>query len=125
MVQMLEEFIPIYYLPCRKTYLIVSSLMVVPNDISRNKFHTTRPLDLEKKILDISNAFKSFGIAKIALSSVFSGKDLELKKRVVETNGYLIDLCGFHGCSVISKIHLQFHNQTLYIRRKKIHFGFF
>ena len=125
MVQMLEEFIPIYYLPCTKTYLIVSSLMVVPNDISRNKFHTTRPLDLEKKILDISNAFKSFGIAKIALSSVFSGKDLELKKRVVETNDYLIDLCGFYGCSFISKIHLQFHNQTHYIRRKKIHFGFF
>ena len=80
MVQILEEFIPIYYLPCSKTYLIVSSLMVVPNDISRNKLHTTRPLDLENKF-DISNVFKSFGIAKIVLSSVFSGKDLELQNR--------------------------------------------
>ena len=79
--------------------------MVVPNDISRNKLHTTRPLDLENKF-DISNVFKSFGIAKIVLSSVFSGKDLELQNRVVETRDYLIDLCAFYGYSFISKIHL-------------------
>ena len=40
------------------------------NNISLNKLHTTRPHDLAKKIIDISNTCKSFGIAKIKFSSV-------------------------------------------------------
>ena len=67
------------------------------NHISQNKLHTTRPHDLAKKIIDISMVCKSLGTAKIAFSSVFPCKDLELQKRVDETNNYLKDLCGFYG----------------------------
>ena len=51
--------------------------------------------------MDISNVCKSFGIAKIAILSIFPRKDLELQEGVVETNNYLKDLCGFYGFSFI------------------------
>ena len=40
------------------------------NDITHNKLHTTRPHDLASKIIDIGNVCKSFGITKIAISSI-------------------------------------------------------
>ena len=63
------------------------------NDFSHNKLHTTQPHDLAKKVIVIHNVCKSFGIAKIASSSVLPCKDLELQKHIVETNNYLKDLC--------------------------------
>ena len=72
------------------------------NDISRNKLHTTWPHDLAKKKINISNVWKSFGIAKITISSVLPQKDLELQKHVFERNNYLKDLCGFYGFSFIN-----------------------
>ena len=69
------------------------------NDISHNKLHITQPHDLAEKIIDISNVCKSFGMAKIVISSILSRKDLELQKHVVETNNYLKDLCGLYGFS--------------------------
>ena len=66
------------------------------NNISHNKLHTTQPHDVAKLIIDISNVCKSFGIVKIAISSILQGKDLELQKRVVEANNYLKDLCSFY-----------------------------
>ena len=71
------------------------------NDLSQNKLHTTLPHDLAKKIIDTSNVCKSFSITKIVFSSVLPHKDLELQKRVNETNNYLEDLCGFYGFSFI------------------------
>ena len=71
------------------------------NDISHKKRNTTRPHDLAKKIIDISNFCKSFRIAKIAISSILPRKSLELQKRVVKANNYLKDLCGFYGFSFI------------------------
>ena len=72
------------------------------NDISCNKLHTTWPHDLAKKKINISNVCKSFGIAKITISSVLPQKDLELQKHVFERNNYLKDLCGFYGFSFIN-----------------------
>ena len=40
------------------------------NNIAHNKLHTTQPHDLARKIINISKVCKSFGIAKIAISSV-------------------------------------------------------
>ena len=72
------------------------------NDISRNKLHTTWPHDLAKKKINISNVWKSFGIAKITISSVLPQKVLELQKHFFERNNYLKDLCGFYGFSFIN-----------------------
>ena len=52
---------------------------------------------MEKKIINISNVRKWFGIAKIATFSVLPHKDLELQKCAVETNNYLKDLYGFYS----------------------------
>ena len=71
------------------------------NDISNNKLHTTTPHNSARKIINISNVFKSLGIAKIAISSVLPCKNLKLQKHVVETNNYLKDSCGFYGFSLI------------------------
>ena len=76
------------------------------NGISLNRRHTARPQDLAKKIIDISNVYKSFCIAKTTISSVLPRKDLELQKRVYETNIYLKDLCGFYGFSFIDESHI-------------------
>ena len=69
------------------------------NHTSHNKLRTTRLHDLAKKIIDISNVHKSFSIAKIAISSIWPHKDLELQKCVVEKSSYLKDLCSFYGFS--------------------------
>ena len=71
------------------------------NDFSSNKLHITRPHDLAKKLIDIGNVCKSFGVKKIAISSILPRKDQECQKRTDETNNYLKDLCGFYGFSVI------------------------
>ena len=55
------------------------------DNISHNKLHTTRPHGLAKKIINISNVYKSLGNAKIAVSSILPRKDLDLQKRVVQT----------------------------------------
>ena len=71
------------------------------NDISLNKVHTLRPHNLPMEITDIYNICKSFGIARIANSSILPRKDLECLKRIDETNNYLKDLCGFYSFSFI------------------------
>ena len=71
------------------------------NDFSSNKLHITRPHDLAKKLIDIGNVCKSFGVKKIASSSILPRKDQECQKRIDETNNYLKDLCGFYGFSFI------------------------
>ena len=76
------------------------------NDITHNKLHTTRPHDLASKIIDIGNVCKSFGITKIAISSILPRKDQECQKRIDETNNYLKDFCGFYGFSFIDKVTL-------------------
>ena len=55
MVQMLEVYNTIYYLPCTKTKSIDSMTI---HGITQNKLHNTRPHDLAKKIIDISNVCK-------------------------------------------------------------------
>ena len=47
------------------------------NDITHNKLYTTQPHDLASKIIDIGNVCKSFGITKIANSSILPRKDQE------------------------------------------------
>ena len=54
------------------------------NNITHSKLHTTRPHDLASKIIDIGNLCKSFGITKIAISSILSRKDQECQKRIDE-----------------------------------------
>ena len=54
-----------------------------------------------KKLIDIGNVCKSFGVKKIAISSILPRKDQECRKRIDETNNYLKDLCGFYGFSFI------------------------
>ena len=71
------------------------------NDFSSNKLHITRPHDLAKKLNDIGNVCKSFGVKKIAISSILPRKDQECQKRIDETNNYLKELCGFYGFSFI------------------------
>ena len=77
------------------------------NDISHNKPHTTQPHDLTKKTIDISNVCKSFGIAKMSISSIFLPyENLELQKRAVETNNDLKDLYGFYSFSFIDNTNI-------------------
>ena len=71
------------------------------NDFSSNKLHITRPHDLAKKLIDIGNVCKSFGVKKIAISSILPRKDQESQKCIDETNNYLKDLYGFYGFSFI------------------------
>ena len=71
------------------------------NDFSSNKLHITRPHDLAKKLIDIGNVCKSFGVKKIAVSSILPRKDQECQKRIDETHNYLKDICGFYGFSFI------------------------
>ena len=55
------------------------------NNIAHKKLHTIQSEDLARKIINISKVCKSFGTAKITISSVLSSKDLNLKKQVAET----------------------------------------
>ena len=50
------------------------------SNISLSKFHTTWPHDLAIKIINIGNVCKSFGMARIAISSILPPKDLKHKK---------------------------------------------
>lgn len=50
------------------------------SNISLSKLHTTWPHDLAIKIINIGNVCKSFGMAKIAISSILPPKDLKHKK---------------------------------------------
>ena len=61
------------------------------NNISQSKLYTTWPLDLEKKIISVSNVCKSFDIAKIVISSVLPRKDLSYINDDA-TNNYLKEL---------------------------------
>ena len=67
------------------------------NDISQSKFHTTQPHNLASKIIEISHVCRSFGISKVAISSILPHKDQECQKRIDEANNYLQDFCGFYG----------------------------
>ena len=79
------------------------------NDTTHNKLHTTQPHDLASKIIDIGNVCKSFGITKIAISSILPRKDQECQKCIDETNNYLKDFCGFYGFSFIDNSNIAEH----------------
>ena len=64
---------------------------------------------MASKIIDIGNVCKSFGITKIAISSILSRKDQECQKRIDETNYYLKDFCGFYGFSFIDNSNMTEH----------------
>lgn len=64
------------------------------SNISLSKLHTTWPHDLAIKIINIGNVCKSFGMARIAISSILPPKDLKHKKLTDEKN-FLRDLRGF------------------------------
>ena len=91
------------------------------NDISHNKLHTTRPHDLTKKIIDISNVRKSCGFAKIEVSSVFPRKDLDLQKRVAATNKYLKVFIVFHLLAIVTSLKI-ICIMMKYILTKLVHF---
>ena len=61
------------------------------NNISHNKLHINQSHDLAKEIINISNVWKSFGIAKNGISTVLPREDQQLQKRALETNNYLND----------------------------------
>ena len=65
------------------------------NEISHSKLHTIQPHDLAKKIINISNVCKSFGIASVAISSIFPHKDLELLKHGIKDENTLYNLSSF------------------------------
>ena len=75
---------------------------------------------MARKIIDIGNTCKSFGIRSIAISSILPWKDQECQKRIDETNSYLKDLCGFYGFSFIdnSNINENFlHHNELHLNK--------
>ena len=68
----------------------------------------------------IFNVYKSFGIAKIAISSILPCKDLEFQKRVVETNNYLKDLCDFYGFPFIDNSNItenHLHHDEIHLNK--------
>ena len=87
------------------------------NDFSSYKLHITQPHDLAKKLIDIGNVCKSFGVKKIAISSILPHKDQECQKCIDQTNNYLKDLCGFmvfHLLTIVASL------RTIYIMMKYI-----
>ena len=90
------------------------------NDISQSKFHTTRPHDLASKIIEIGHVCRSFGISKVAISSILSRKDQECQKRIDEANNYLQDFCGFYGFSFIDNSNITedfLHDDELHLNK--------
>ena len=62
---------------------------------------------------------RSFGISKVAISSILSCKDQECQKRIDEVNNYLQDFCGFYGFSFIdnSNITGDFSHDELHLNK--------
>ena len=90
------------------------------NDITQSKLHSTRPHDLASNIIEIGNVCKSFGIKKIAISSILPRKDQECQKRTDETNNYLKDLRGFYGFSFIDNSNITdnfLHHDELHLSK--------
>ena len=90
------------------------------NDITPKKIHSTRPHDLASKIIEVGNVCKSFGISKIAISSILPRKDQECQKRIDETNNYLKDMCGFYGFCFIDNSNISdsfLHHDELHLNK--------
>mgnify|MGYP001792295977 CR=1 FL=1 len=75
------------------------------------------PHDVASKIVDIGNICKSFGVKKIAVSSILPRKDQECQKRINETNTYLKDMCGFYDFSFIDNNNITEH----YLHHDELH----
>ena len=65
---------------------------IAENGTLKKSFVITKQELYRKLDIDIGNVCKSFGVKKIAISSILPRKDQECQKRIDEANNYLKDL---------------------------------